>query len=219
MKNPFYTNFLWLGITILLLLYLLFSTCSCEDYCFSFSPRVEGLLIGILSAAALLFLAELVLFIRDKKRFGFLSGKYKRLKIYQLNKDKKQWDKNEIIEVESGEQFEYKADSVYHRLMIYDSQILTLKINLTYLFGGKYVGKADYNEGSADITISLDTTNEMQGKGTYEYYTRKDGKLPDIGKYEIQIQSNSQHHTTLFVYYKNTIPSGAAEGYEIWEKI
>ena len=51
----------------------------------------------------------------------------------------------------------------------------------------------------------------MTGVGSYKYIN-----TDDFGKYEFQI--DDQNSNRIIVYYKNTIPSGLSEGYEIWEK-
>jgi len=41
--------------------------------------------------------------------------------------------------------------------------------------------------------------------------------MPDLGSYQLQVDNINRK--VLYVYYKNMIPNGLAEGYEIWEKI
>ena len=218
MKNPFYFNMFWLSLVTAFFLITIFTSILCSNFGLCFSKNAESISLGILSSAILLLCTEIILFIRDKKRYSFLSGTYKRLEIYQVNKDRKQSDKSITIKEQSGEKFEYKTNSIYHRLMIYDEFIDLYKIELNYLHFGKYSGKIDYNQGKANITISLDLINETQGKGTYQYYYRDDNDLPDLGQYDIHVGQN-EIQTRLYVYYKNTLQTGAAEGYEIWEKI
>lgn len=212
MKNPFTINFLALGFIILLCSFILISECQC---CHNYNDTFRNIIIGILSSAILLALIEFILLIRDSTKYAFLSGKYKRLEIYQLNENRIRWTKDESIE-KNGKRFEYKTDSCYHRLAFYDDLTDIKKIELKYLFNGKYSGTVDYDEGTTKISITLDNTNEMQGKGTYQYTKSTDNKLPNLGTYEIQVDELDK--SKIYVYYKNTIPSGLAEGYEIWKK-
>ena len=85
MKNPYYINFIWLGVIILFPGGLLFCSCYCEQYCFEFKPRTENILPGILSSAFLLLLVEILNWIIDKKKYGYLNGKYKKSLITQVN--------------------------------------------------------------------------------------------------------------------------------------
>ena len=208
MKNPFIINSLWLGIIVMLCSVILIGECQC---CHNYNETFRNVIIGVLSSALLLLLVEVILFIRDFLKFSFLAGKYKRLEIYQINENRIRWTKDESIEI-NGKQFEYKKDSCYHRLAFYDELSNRKKIKLEYLFNGKYSGTVEYDEGTTKISITLDSTNEMQGKGTYQYTNRR-----DLGTYEVQIDKINTKR--IYLYYKNTIPSGLAEGYEIWEKI
>lgn len=219
MKNPYLFNLVWLSILVFVLMIILFCYCSASIIRIEENSHSQNILLNILAAALLISLQELILFFRDKKKNGLLTGNYKRISIFQINKDKKQWDAKTDSLLLSDKNVEYKQDSIYHRLKVYDEQAVSLKIRLKHLYMGRYVGKAEYNEGSTDIAISLDTINTTQGKGTYSYYRRNDSNLPDNGTYEIQIENCKSSRVTLYVYYKNTIPTGAAEGYEIWEKI
>ena len=118
MKNPFLTNFIWIGGIMAFTFILLFGKCfcGCGLTLFQFSVKLEGVLIGIFSSAFLLFLTEMILYLRDRKRYSFLAGHYRRISIYQINQDRKQAMIDEIKTSESGVRFEYTANSIYHRL-------------------------------------------------------------------------------------------------------
>lgn len=47
--------------------------------------------------------------------------------------------------------------------------------------------------------------------GTYQYLNRR-----DLGSFEVLVDETNPKR--IYLYYKNMIPSGLAEGYEIWEK-
>ena len=64
----------------------------------------------------------------------------------------------------------------------------------------------------ARITINLNPANIMTGSGSYKY-----SNLDDFGKYEIHVDDDNNHR--IIVNYKNTLPSGLAQGYEIWERM
>ena len=52
----------------------------------------------------------------------------------------------------------------------------------------------------------------MTGSGSYKY-----SNLDDFGKYEIHV--DDEDNNRIIVNYKNTLPSGLAQGYEIWERM
>lgn len=71
-----------------------------------------------------------------------------------------------------------------------------------------------------ELHIQLNIENSKIGKGTFQYVKKEQkytGLMPDLGSYQLQVDNINRK--VLYVYYKNMIPNGLAEGYEIWEKI
>ena len=97
-------------------------------------------------------------------------------------------------------------------------------IKLKYLFHGIYSGTVEYydhkknnskeshiEKNTAKFTFNLNLGNKMIGTGSYKYI-----QTDDYGKYEFQVDEDDNNR--IVVSYENTIPSGLANGYEIWEK-
>jgi hypothetical protein len=226
MKNPFYINFLWLGIVILVLSGLLFFSCFCNQYYFLFKPRTENILLGILSSALLLLFVEILNWIIDRKKYGYLHGKYKKTLITQVNPNGQR--SSEIPEAEKKEsdrKIKFIKDSIYHRLDYYEFNTIEYRTYLEYQYHGIYIGYVEYYDHKngnwknnsfakikAKITISLNLANRMTGFGSYKY-----SNIDDFGKYEIHVDDDNSNR--IIVHYKNTIPSGLSEGYEVWESI
>lgn len=236
MKNPFITNFLWLSFVIILFSIPLLCSTPCGHYCFSFKPRTENIFLGILSSAILLLFIEIINFIYDRKKYGFLSKNYKRVLITQKNNgDLRSSDiLKEIIEEdkrkkarekkEKDECIRFINDSCYHELLYYNCNQVDYLIQLDYHYHGIYTGFVEYfdhEKGNwkenkmekikAKVTLNLNTANKMTGSGSYKYLN-----CDDFGRYEFQI--DEQNPNRIIVSYCNTIPSGLAEGYEVWEK-
>jgi hypothetical protein len=213
MKNPYFNNIFWLIVLIFLAFFLpFFGRCY-----FEINSTVENILTGVISSAILLLILEIINFINDKKKYGFISGKYRKVFIAQRNPN---GQRSSVL----GEEFwrdENKKriddDSCYHELSFYDLPIKKYITKLKYQYNGIYTGTVQYfgnteTKVKAFVTLNLNLANRMIGMGSYKY-ARKD----DFGKYEFQVDEENTRR--IIVYYKNTIPSGLAEGYEIWEKI
>ena len=187
----------------------------------------------------MLLLIESILFINDLLKFGFVEGLYYRKAIYQVNDkglrgtqipdnisdDNERRKKRQDLVENKGEK--YSDDSIYHEMVYYKCTDTKYAIRLNYEFHGIYSGTAEYffhdsysgrwqdrviKKTKAFITLNLNSANRMTGTGSYKY-----DSVDDYGKFEFHI--NEQNKKELIVYYKNTIPSGLAEGYEIWEKV
>jgi hypothetical protein len=63
-----------------------------------------------------------------------------------------------------------------------------------------------------NTAVKLIFTAPITGSGNYKY----EGKY-DFGTYNFQIDPENENR--ILVFYQNTIPSGLAEGYEIWERV
>lgn len=236
MKNPFTLNFLWLSIIIIIFGIVLFCSCPCGYYCFTFNPRFENILLGILSSAILLLFIEVINFIVDKSKYGFLEGQYKRTLITQKNDgglrssdipkeiNEKEKRKEAREQKEKDELIKFIEDSCYHELSYYKCDQVEYLVELKYHYHGIYTGFVEYFDHKkgdwknnkmkkikTKITLNLNTANKMTGTGSYKYFFRD-----DFGRYEFQI--DEQNPKRIIVNYWNTLPSGLAEGYEIWER-
>jgi hypothetical protein len=59
--------------------------------------------------------------------------------------------------------------------------------------------------------LSLNSADKITGTGSYKYQAGQ-----DYGIYRFQVVDKARKR--ILVYYENILPSGLAEGYEIWEK-
>ena len=226
LKNPFKINFIWLGTIILLLGAVLLVSCGCGEYCFNFRSRTENILLGIFSSAILLFFNELLNYIIDIRRYGFLHGKYKRTIITQLNNGGvRSSEIRDADQIERNENVKFITDSCYHYLSYYKCESVNYFIELKYQYNGIYTGYAEYFDHKSGnwkenrmlkvktvITLNLNLANKMTGSGSYKY-----SQVDDFGRYEFQV--DDENYDRIIANYKNTAPSGLSEGYEIWEKI
>ena len=159
----------------------------------------KNIYIGIFSSSIVVLLLEIIAFFRDRYKYSFLDGIYQR----QIITDKQILPINDSIYKDMTQS--YKDDNVPD------------KIKLVYSGDGEYKGTAEYNEGKVEIVINLNADNRNVGTGTYQFTSKKPGyKMPDLGVYKIQVDQANEN--IIYVYYSNTIPSGIASGYEIWER-
>jgi len=61
--------------------------------------------------------------------------------------------------------------------------------------------------------LILNSADKITGTGSYKY-REEDGE--DYGVYKFQVVDKKKNK--ILVYYENILPSGLAEGYEIWVK-
>ena len=185
----------------------------------------ENILLGILSSAILLLLTEFINFYVDRKKYGRLHKKYFKHLITQVNEGRERSNNipnKEIQEAQNG--IKFANDSIYHELAYYSCDTNHYLTELKYHYHGIYTGtveyldheKSDWRNGliiktKALVTLNLNLANKMTGSGSYKYLNRD-----DFGKFEFQI--DEQNLDRIIVSYINTIPSGLAEGYEIWTK-
>lgn len=225
-KNPYYINFLWMSIALFILGFILLSTCCYGDYCFKFQSRTENILIGIFSSIFLLLFLEITNWIIDRQKYGFLHGKYKKVFITQINENRMRSSEiDNASEKEQTDKIKFINDSCYHELDYYDCDRISYFTNLKYHYHGIYTGYVEYFDHirgnwkenkmikiKAKVTLNLNSANKMTGSGSYKYVHKN-----DFGKYEFQVDEENAER--IIVNYRNTLPSGLAEGYEIWEKI
>ncbi|MBI2271357.1 MAG: hypothetical protein HYU69_13520 [Bacteroidetes bacterium] len=188
--NRYYSNISWFSILLFASgLALLVTTCCCK-----YSDLFKDITISLFSAILLLWLSEIRDLVRDNSKYGLYAGTYKRTEIYDVD---------------------HKAtiDSKYISL-IDQYKNVDPKIQLRYLGDRKYKIEATYKEGKVTAIIYLDSTNSGEGNGNYQYSTKL---TTDIGNY--RVLADTQASNKLIVYYKNIIPSGLAEGYEVWQRL
>jgi hypothetical protein len=231
MKNPFYINITWLGIIVIITsILLLFFSSECNDcICVAhISSKTENILIGIFASSLLLLFNEIVQLISDKKNYDYLKGEYKRTIIADVIEKSdivKNEKRAEELNEEQIKEFEKRGlrpipGSHYLEILPYREIGKDWRITLKYLHNGIYDGTADYHKywenfgekTTVKFTLTLNKSNLTTGSGNYKYMERD-----DYGIYSFQM--NATNKNEILVTYKNTIPSGLAEGYEKWERI
>lgn len=158
---------------------------------------LNSLIIGIISALILALLLEDREKRKDKKIYGYLEGKYKRLARYHKNEDvsvksrwklKNDWDKD-IAEIE----LVYKGNREYEIPQIhYDEQ------------------------WHAKASLVLDPSNRRVGTGVYHYDRKSDSLSADFGTYQLFVDALNQNK--IYLFHQNYVPSGLSEGYEVFER-
>jgi len=225
MKNPYFFNISWLTVTAIVIALTLYGPCLNSKWCFQFPEALENILIGIISSAILLVLTEIINYFVDRKKYGFLQKNYLKKVITEVNEGRARSDKIENkIELEFTNQIRYINDSIYHELLYYRCDKIEYITKLKYHHHGIYTGIVEYLDHTqsdlrnnkivkteAFITLNLNLANKMTGAGSFKYRNRD-----DFGKFEFQV--DDQNPGRIIVSYINTIPSGLAEGYEVWVK-
>lgn len=223
MRNPYIFNITWLSAIAIIIAIILYGPCLNSNLCFPFPPALENILLGIISSAILLVLTEIINLIVDRTKYGFLKRDYLKQTITQVNEGRERsnniQDKNRL-ETENG--VRYINDSIYHELSYYSFDKIQYLTKLKYHYHGIYIGTVEYLDHinsdwrngkvvktKALITLNLNLANKMTGTGSYKYLNRD-----DFGKFEFQV--DEQNTNRIIVNYINTIPSGLAEGYEVW---
>jgi hypothetical protein len=191
--SRFKANIIWQSIILIISGSVLGYISSCSQY-----PEIgKDILVGIFSAILLLLFIEIRDLIKDNQKFGTLAGSYKRLDI--LNAD-----------------MTATSDTKYKSMRDRYAGVNSV-IKFKYRGDRKYEFEAEYEEGRKKAIIHLDATNPTEGKGVYQYITKKPGyKLPDIGYFQLQV--DTVNPDKLYLYHNNLVPSGLAQGLEIWEK-
>jgi hypothetical protein len=231
-KNPFKRNILLLAFLIIIWTFALTIKCNCNESCcssFHFSTTIENILIGLLSSSILLLLMELFQMLSDKWLYGYLEGQYERTIITQVlgnNDIAKGGTRTENLSDSQKKEFHEIGGlrpipgSRYAEIISYSEIGKNWRIKLRYNYHGIYLGTAEYhnyNGQYGDSTIvkfnlALNLSNPTTGSGNYKYR-----EIDDYGTYSFQV--NADDKTEILVEYKNTIPSGLAEGYEKWKRI
>lgn len=236
-RNPFITNFFIFGtISFFTLTYLLFSVffkftlLGWSDYAINiFNNIIEG----VFSSGLLLLGVEYIIYSRDKKKFGFLAGTYRKIYITGVNDERKRTESISSDEKTSksiGSNIKFIEDSIYHELLFFDLENNNYWTILNYDYDGKYTGTVEYIDHDfidkksvnghsvmnpkpkCKAHVQLIFTSANAGTGNYKYENKY-----DFGIYNFQIDPENKKR--ILVYYQNTIPSGISEGYQIWEKV
>ena len=208
----------------------LFLTCDCNESCccnIHLSSTFKNIIIGLISSAFLLLLNEFFQYRSDRKLFGHLEGEYSRTIITDViaNSDIVKTEKREEDLTDDQRQAFLKRNlqpikgSRYVEILGYRDIGKDWKIKLRYLHHGIYEGTAEYHKywgtygekTEVKFNLTLNQSNLTTGAGNYKY-VEKD----DYGIYSFQI--NEDDKSEILVTYKNTIPSGLAEGYEKWKR-
>ena len=148
-----------------------------------------------------------------------MQGKYEREDWFEkLEKNLRAEDLNEEQKKKFLESNKKIVDGTSYKNFLYGKGV-GWNIEINYLYKGVYSGTVDYpkywgnkNE-STKVAITLNINNDLTtGSGTYSYIQRN-----DFGTYAFQISELDSNK--IIIRYKNTLPSGIAEGYEIWRRI
>jgi len=192
--NRYFSKIKWQGTILVISVILLFLTIPCFEYI----EILKGIFIGIIAATILLILIECRELKRDKAMYGKMEGTYERIDIFNVN--------HKATENSKYESLVERYKNIYSR------------IELKYLGERQYRFEAEYEEGRKRAVVYIDQTNTEQGSGHYQYISKKkpEGILPDIGYFRIQVDTLDPNK--LYVFHKNIIPSGLAEGYETWKR-
>jgi hypothetical protein len=224
-----YTSLKWL--ILIMIPSLLYIICSLTfNYSLLSKPTttvVNDINISIFSSAVLLVIFEALLYRKDKRELGYLNGRYVRKYITQNNDEGLRGsdiDPNKKNNHEQTANVKYLPHYKYHNLAFYSCDNTDWSIILNYEFGGNYQGTAEYYKHGtgtspfdtnkpktiANINLTLNSADKITGSGSYRYEENE-----DYGTYNFQVIDREKKR--LLVYYENILPSGLAEGYEIWE--
>ncbi|MEP7230146.1 MAG: hypothetical protein ABI691_07830 [Ginsengibacter sp.] len=164
-----------------------------------FSSTTENIFIGLLTSASVVLFLEIAMYLRSENRYAYFKGNFIRTDIYNKLEER-------------------KNDKIYESIMPrYNSRLVSTLIKIKHSGEGRFIGIADYEEGSVEFEIFLDSINPSYGEGTYQYLHKHEGYLmPDFGT--LKLIRDKVDLKRIYIYYNNIASSGLAEGYEIWEK-
>jgi len=216
LKNPFIYNIRWLSVLsalALLFLFLPYPDSLINDLW-------KHIIAGVFYSALVLLINEFVQLFRDKIELGILKGKYVRKELFQVldgGKSAEQLTQTERDKIVSANQ-QIVEGTRYSKFL--NTKDVECEIELNYLFKGAYFGTAKYHNDlehvdanvQTDVFITIHLNDDLNtGSGTYQY---KNFKV--YGTYLLHISPLEPNK--IIISFKNIIPSGIAEGYEIWEK-
>lgn len=165
-------------------------------FCMSkaYATMVENILLGIFGALVIFICIDFVDYLTDKKKFGKLAGFYVRI-------DFKLPDRSRT------------ADSIWIKDNPFERGV---EFKLNYKGNRRYEAIVPYPDGPSRVKAVLyaDPDDANLGNGSYQYL---DKPIADFGTYNFHVDQKDP--TKIYVYHKNVVPSGIAEGLEIWKKI
>ncbi len=163
-----------------------------------YADLMKEVLISIFSAVLLFIFLEMREIRRDKKLYGKIIGTFKRIDIFYADRTK-------------------TSDTIYFTMSDRYKHIDPL-IELHYSGDREYTFEAEYEEGRKRGVLFLNATNPFEGDGNYQYISKKSNRfiMPDIGHYTLHIDKVNPNR--FYLFHMNQIPSGLAEGYEIFER-
>ncbi|MBL7890881.1 MAG: hypothetical protein JNL24_15105 [Bacteroidia bacterium] len=235
-NNPYKQNcIIFAAISLISAVYLIlgcyfkYTLLDWSDYAIT---TFNNVISGVLTSALLLFAVEWILYKKDVLSYGKYSGTYRKVYMTEVNDDRKrsqEIEKSVRLGKESGSKIKFIDDSVYHELSYYELETNEYLTELEYLYNGKYKGTVEYidhdfedemGKKHYDLKIKpkcfayfqLNFTSNISGEGNYKYANKL-----DFGIFNFQLDPENSNR--ILVYYKNTMPSGISEGYEIWERI
>lgn len=155
----------------------------------------DHVLIGLIYSIILLILLELKDIRREYTIYSWLAGEYERREIFQVNHTK-------------------LTGTKYEKL---DYSKVNVGVILKYVENRMYEMELSYENGVVKGYFFIDQVNLNLGTGGYHYTATRDPYIhADYGTYNLQVDPLNKN--VLYVYHKNIVPNGNAEGYEVWIK-
>lgn len=155
----------------------------------------DHVLVGLIYSIILLILLELKDIRREHVVYSWLAGEYERKEIFQVNHAK-------------------STGSKYEKL---DYSKVNVGVILKYVENRMYEIELSYENGIVNGYFFIDQVNLNSGSGGYHYIATRNPEIHvDYGSYNLQVDPLDEN--VLYVYYKNIVPNGNAEGYEVWIK-
>jgi len=172
--------------------------CLAQTDCWHLSGTTQNILIGLLTSSSVVVLFEILTYAKTESRFAYFNDNFKRIDIFNKLEQR-------------------KDDKIYESIMDrYNIGKIATLIEVKHYGDGRFVGTANYEEGTVKFEIFLDSINPSYGEGTYQYLSKHVGYLmPDFGK--LKLIRDEVNLKRVYIYYNNIASNGLAEGYEIWQ--
>jgi hypothetical protein len=163
--------------------------CKWNDY----DVMIENVLLGLFGSLIVFLAIDTVEYFKDKVEFGKLAGYYERID-FKLPDHTKTADSIWMIDNPFRRGVEFKLEYKGHR---------------------KYEAILNYPDGDSNVKVTLfaEENDANIGIGHYQYL---DKPIADFGTNTFHVDQKNGNR--LYVYSKNVVPSGLAEGLEIWKK-
>ena len=158
-----------------------------------YNVMIENFLLGLFGSLIVFIAIDTVEYFKDKNEFGKLAGYYERID-FKLPDRTKTADSIWIIDNPFTRGLEFKLEYKGHR---------------------KYEAILNYPDGNSNVKVTLyaDQDDANIGIGNYQYL---DKPIADFGTNTFHVDQKNDNR--LYIYSKNIVPSGLAEGLEIWKK-